>query len=60
MEPIIVDRKTGEIISAPVLTPEQRDKMWELYVRCYVRRHPEIFEVPAQTKADANLIIKKD
>ena len=60
MEPIVVDRKTGKIISAPVLTPEERDKMWEQYIRCYVRRNPKIFEAPAQANADANLIIKKD
>lgn len=48
MEPIVVDRKTGKIISAPVLTQEQRDELWGQYVRSYVRRHPDIFEMPEQ------------
>lgn len=46
MAPTVVNRKTGEIISAPVITQEQRDKLWEQYVRSYVRRHPEMFQEP--------------
>lgn len=51
MEPIVIDRKTGKVISALTLTQEQRDKLWEQYVRSYVRRHPEIFEVLEQENA---------
>ena len=50
MAPIIVSRKTGEIISAPVLTQEQRDKLWEQYIRCYVRRNPELFQTPPKAQ----------
>lgn len=48
MAPIVVNRKTKEIISAPVLPPEQQDKMWEQYIRCYVRRNPELFKNPPE------------
>lgn len=44
MAPIIISRSSGEIISAPVLTPEQRDAAWEAIIRAHVRRHPEIFQ----------------
>lgn len=40
--PIIADRKTGEIISAPKLTQEQRQRAWEIIVRAYVEKHPEL------------------
>lgn len=50
MDPIVINRKTGKIISAPTLTQEQRDKLWEQYVRSYVRRYPEIFEGAEQER----------
>lgn len=31
--PIIVSRKTGEVISAPEYTQEQKNKAWEYIVR---------------------------
>jgi len=54
MEPIVIDRKTRKVISAPTVTQGQRDQLWEQYVRSYVRRHPEIFEVrePENTAGD--------
>ena len=48
--PIIVSRKTGEVLSAPVLTQEQRDKLWEAIIRGHVRRHPEIFQEQPHAK----------
>ena len=44
MHPIVIDRKTGAIKSAPVLTQNQRDTLWAEIVRNYARKHPEIFE----------------
>ena len=42
--PIVIDRHTGEIISKPEITQEQKDTAWEVIIRNYVRRHPEIFK----------------
>ena len=40
--PIVMTR-SGEVISAPVLTPEQRNKLWEHVVRNWAKAHPEAF-----------------
>jgi hypothetical protein len=50
MPPIVVDRTTGSIISAPELTPAQRDTLWGEIIRAYVRKHPEVFEEEETTK----------
>lgn len=42
--PIVIDRHTGEIISKPEITQEQKDAAWEMIIRNYVSRHPEIFK----------------
>lgn len=42
--PIVIDRHTGEIISTPELSQEQKDAAWEIVIRNYVRKHPEIFK----------------
>ncbi len=42
--PIIVSRTGSERYFEPVLTPEQRKKLWEAYVNAYIDRHPELFE----------------
>ena len=53
MEPIVVDRKTKQIVSAPTITQGQWDRLWEQYVRSYVRRNPEICEgVERESTAD--------
>ena len=41
--PIVIDRYTGEIISKPEITQEQKDALWEIIIKNYVSRHPEIF-----------------
>lgn len=41
--PIVISRTGNERISEPVLTPEQKNKLWEAYVNAYIDRHPEIF-----------------
>ena len=40
--PIIVDRKTGEVLSAPKLTAAQKEELWEIVVRTSIAMHPEI------------------
>ena len=50
--PIVISRKTGEVISAPVLTPEQREAAWEAVIRAHVRKHPEIFQTQDTAKED--------
>lgn len=42
--PIVISRATGEILSAPEITQDQRDKLWGTIVKNYVKKHPEIFE----------------
>ena len=42
--PIVIDRHTGEIISKPETTQEQKDRACEIVIRNYVCRHPEIFK----------------
>lgn len=53
MAPIVISRNTGEIISAPVLTPEQRDAAWEAIVSAYARKHPEIFQEPPKGEEES-------
>lgn len=45
--PIVISR-SGEPISEPVLTPEQKNKLWEAYIKAYLDRHPELFQEEAQ------------
>jgi len=42
--PIVVSRKTGEIISAPKITQEQKEAVWAAIVKAYAQRHPELFD----------------
>ena len=42
--PIAIDRHTGQMISKPELSQEQKDAAWGIIIRNYVRRHPEIFK----------------
>ena len=44
MTPIVMDRKTHEIISAPVLTQEQKNLLWEHIVWAYLDAHPEVLK----------------
>ena len=41
--PIVVDRRTGKIISAPELTQEQKDFAWEMIIRNWIKLNPEKF-----------------
>ncbi|MDD5882592.1 MAG: hypothetical protein PUD70_00700 [Firmicutes bacterium] len=52
--PIVVSRKTGEIISKPELTQADRDRAWEAVVRAFAKRHPELLvQQPAHNEAQA-------
>lgn len=42
--PIVINRGTGEILSAPEITQNQQDTLWGAIVRNYAKKHPEIFE----------------
>ena len=55
MEPIRVNRHTGQIISAPTYTPEQLDILWTAIAKALVQKHPELFRVdaPAEKEAEA-------
>lgn len=44
MPPIVIDRTTGAVQSAPELTATQRDTLWGELIRAYVRKHPEVFD----------------
>lgn len=39
--PIVLDRKTGEVLSSQKFTPQQNRKAWEIIIREYVKKHPE-------------------
>ncbi len=39
--PIVISRKTGEIISKPNYTQEQIDTLWEIVLRNWIKLHPE-------------------
>lgn len=41
--PIVINRSTGDVKS-PKLTQEQSQKAWEIIVREYVKKHPEILK----------------
>lgn len=41
--PIVINRHTGEVISRPEITPQQKQALWEAYVRSWLDKHPEIF-----------------
>ena len=49
MEPIVIDRHTGKLISVPEIVQEQRDTAWEMILKAHVKKHPEIF-LPSEQK----------
>lgn len=49
---IVIDRNTGEILSAPELTQAQKDTLWAEIVRNYARKHPEVFKQGADDDAE--------
>ena len=50
MAPIVISRGTGEVLSAPILTPEQREAAWAAIVKAHAKRHPELFQEPNEAK----------
>lgn len=48
--PIVIDRKTGKILSAPQLTPDQKQAAWESIVKAYVEKHPEKLQIDYNTE----------
>lgn len=42
--PIVIDRSTGKLLSAPKPMPEQREKAWEAIVKAYVEKHPQLLQ----------------
>ena len=42
--PIVISRTGSERYSEPVITPEQRGKLWETYVNAYLDKHPELLK----------------
>lgn len=52
--PVTITR-TGELVTPlPVLTPEQKNKLWENVVRNWAKAHPEAFqnEEPSDTEQE--------
>lgn len=41
--PIVCSRKTGEVKTAG-MTAEQNNKAWEIILREYIKRHPDVLE----------------
>lgn len=50
--PIIVSRRSGNVVSKPEITQEQRDKLWEGVVKAYIQRHPEMLQAESQAIGD--------
>lgn len=50
--PIKAERHTGKSISAPELTQEQKDKLWEVIVQAWIEKHPEEFRELVQGKKE--------
>ena len=50
--PIVVSRRSGKTISAPEITQEQRDMLWEGLVKAYIQRHPEMLQADSQAIGD--------
>lgn len=42
--PIVIDRETGKILNAQKQTPEQNQKAWEIIVKAYVEKHPQLLQ----------------
>lgn len=42
MTPIVINRKTHELISAPDLTQDQQNLLWGHLVQAYLDAHPEV------------------
>lgn len=39
--PIVINRHTGEVISRPEITQQQRNKLWEFYLNKWMDKHPD-------------------
>jgi len=52
--PIVIDRHTGEIISKPELTQQQKDLVWEAIVRNWVKQNPEKFRAMLDEEKDTD------
>lgn len=44
--PIVVSRKTGQILSMPEYTQADYDRAWEALIRAYLKNHPEALAAP--------------
>ena len=54
MEPIRVNRHTGQIISAPTYTPEQMDILLTAIAKALVQKRPDLFRVDTPAEAAKN------
>ncbi len=50
--PIVIDRHTGEIISKPEMTQEQRDLLWEVIIQNWIGKNPEAFRAMLSEEQD--------
>ena len=41
--PIVIDRKTGEVLSASKYTEEEKEEAWKAIVLSAAKAHPELF-----------------
>ena len=51
--PIVVDRKTGRLISAPEYSQEQIDRALAVVAKAWAQSHPELYRpaaIPAREK----------
>lgn len=51
--PIIVDRRTGEVISKPEINQQQqRDLLWEVIIQNWIEKNPEAFRAMLSEEQD--------
>lgn len=43
MAPIVIDRKTGEIVSCPTIPQDLINLAWEMLLTAYIRKYPDVF-----------------
>lgn len=52
MKPIVISRKNHALISAPDLTQEQQDLLWEHLVQAYLNTHSEVLTADSRNTSE--------
>lgn len=44
--PIVISREAGAPVQASPMTQEQTNAVWEIILRAYLSKHPEVLRTP--------------